>query len=102
MLILKELQFKKNLPYAEQLFICRTSHLLIYLTIRWAQLGISIVLRHYSDEMLTHMMSPDEGNSGSDSLRVVVFLGFSIDPASRNESGSHPEWEILDWAVRTA
>lgn len=40
------LQFKENLPYAEQLFICRTARLLIYLTIRWAQLGISIVQRH--------------------------------------------------------
>lgn len=74
----KELQFKKNLPYAEQLFICRTSHLLIYLTIRWAQLGISVVLRHTSDVMLTQMISPDEGNTGSDSLRMAVFLIFPV------------------------
>ena len=65
MLTRKELQFKKNLPYAEQLFICRNARLLIYLTIGWAQLGISIVQRHSSDEMVAHMVSPDEGKSRS-------------------------------------
>lgn len=36
------------------------------------------MLRHYSDEMLMHMMAPDEGNSGSDGLRMAVFLGFLL------------------------